>query len=72
MPQANFTFSVNDDANTYASQYKYLGLVLTEHLDYSVTANIVAQSENRALDLLIAKSKAGIRWSPIWPFYKTL
>ena len=29
VPQSNVTFSVNDDAISYKSQYKYLGLVLT-------------------------------------------
>ena len=33
VPQSNVTVSVNDDAISYTSQYKYLGLVLTEHLD---------------------------------------
>ena len=33
----------------------YLGLTLTEHLDYNVTAKIVAQSASRALGFLIAK-----------------
>jgi len=32
-----------------------LGLVLNEHLDFSITAKSVAQSANRALGLLIAK-----------------
>ena len=36
---------------------KYLGLVLSEHLDYSVTAKFVAQSATRALGLLISKFK---------------
>ena len=39
-------------------QYKYLGLVLTESLDYNVTAKMVANAASRALGLLIAKSRA--------------
>jgi hypothetical protein len=38
--------------------YKYLGLVLTEYLDFKVTAECVAKSASRALGLLITKSKA--------------
>ena len=61
-----FVFKVNDGTLAHVSQYKYLGLVLTEHLDYAVTAKIVAQSANRAFGLLIAKPKA------ISTFYETL
>ena len=40
------------------SQYKYLGLILSEHLDYNITAKMVANAAGRALGLLIAKSRA--------------
>ena len=40
------------------SQYKYLGVILTEHLDYITMTKQVAQSASRALGLLIAKDKA--------------
>ena len=46
--RSNFVFKVNDDSLPYVSQYKYLGLVLLEHLDYAVTTKIVAQSANRS------------------------
>ena len=39
-------------------KYTYLGIALTEFLDYEITAKIVAQSINRALGLLIAKYKS--------------
>ena len=32
-------------------KYKYLGLVLNEFLDFSITAKLVAQSASRALGL---------------------
>ena len=45
--------------NVANSQYTYLGLLLTEHLDYSLTAKNVAKAANRALyGLIIAKDKA--------------
>jgi len=34
-----------------------LAIVLTEHLDYNVSAKCVAQSASRALDILIVKCK---------------
>lgn len=42
----------------YASSYVYLGITLTEYLDYSITAKVVAQRAGRALGLLIAKFKS--------------
>ncbi len=41
----------------FPERYKYLGLILTELLDYHITASIVATSARRALGLLIAKYK---------------
>ena len=40
------------------SQYKYLGVILTEHLDYMTMTKQVAQSASKALGLIIAKNKA--------------
>ena len=39
-------------------KYTYLGLVLTEHLDYQIMAKHVAAAANRALGLLISKHKS--------------
>ena len=39
------------------NKYTYLGIVLTKHLDYNVSAKCVAQSASRALGLLIVKCK---------------
>ena len=38
-------------------RYVYLGLLLTEHLDFEKTVKYVAQSASRALGLLISKRK---------------
>ena len=38
-------------------QYRYLGLVLNEYLDYKVTAINVAKAAHRALGVLISKDK---------------
>lgn len=39
------------------SEYAYLGLVLNEFLDFSITAEAVDRSANRPLGLVIAKCK---------------
>ena len=39
----------------------YLGLLLTQHLDYSLMAKQVSDSASRALGLLISKCKIGRR-----------
>ena len=38
-------------------RYAYLGLLLSEHLDFEMTSKFVAQSASRALGLLISKCK---------------
>ena len=40
------------------SQYKYLGVILTDHLDYMTMTKQGAQSANRALGLLMYKRGA--------------
>ena len=46
------------DTLEIVSQYKYLGVILTEHLDYITMTKQVAQSASIALGLLIVKDKA--------------
>jgi len=53
--RSNYVFVCGQTAIEYASKYMYLGILLTEHLDFSLTAKCVAQSAGRALGLLIAK-----------------
>lgn len=57
-PKTDCVFKFGSDSLVMVPSYKYLGLILTEHLDYDVTAKMVAQSAGRALGLLIAKFKA--------------
>ena len=52
-----FQFKLGDHELKKVDRYKYLGLVIDYKLDYSVTAEMVAKSANRALGLLIAKTK---------------
>ncbi|XP_060596570.1 uncharacterized protein LOC132750580 [Ruditapes philippinarum] len=58
IPKSCFVFNCGNCKIEYASRYMYLGLALTEHLDYNITAKIVAQCAGRALGLLIAKYKS--------------
>ena len=55
-------------------RYRYLGLVLTEHLDYNITAKSVAQAAHRALGILIAKGRVhgGFPYSIYTKLYNTL
>jgi hypothetical protein len=56
------------------NSYTYLGVLLTEHLDYKQTAKVVAQSASRALGLLIAKFKiiGGMSYEVFTKLYHTL
>jgi hypothetical protein len=58
VPRSTVEFMCGECRLQLVSCYKYLGLVLTEYLDYKVTAKTVAQAATRALGVLIAKSKA--------------
>lgn len=51
-------FTIGDKIIDKVKEYRYLGLVLNEHLDWNLTAKHVAKSAHRALGALIAKSKA--------------
>ena len=53
-----FPFTCRDETLEIVSQYKYLGLILTEHLDFLEMAKSVAKSASRALGFLICKDKA--------------
>ena len=56
--RTDYQFLYGDETLSFVEQYKYLGLVLNEHLDINVTVKMVAQSACRALGLLIAKYKS--------------
>lgn len=56
-PQTTFPFMYNGEPMEVVKSYKYLGLILTETLDFNITAKNVAASASRSLGLLIAKSR---------------
>jgi len=72
--RSDFIFKCGETVITYATTYRYLGLVLHEHLDYSVTAKYVAASATRALGLLISKFKVmgGMPYNVYTQLYETM
>ena len=56
--KSNCTFKCGDKVLETVPQYVYLGLLLSEDLDYEKMAKHVCKAANRALGLVIAKSKA--------------
>jgi hypothetical protein len=56
-PLTNANFKCGDLELDIVSEYKYLGLMLNEHLNWDLTVKTLAASANRALGVLIAKSK---------------
>ena len=56
-PKTNFTFTCGSNELKIVDRYVYLGLTLTEFLNFTVMAKMVSQAAGRALGLLIAKYK---------------
>lgn len=52
--RSSVNFSVGNVNLKTTSHYVYLGLLLTEHLDYTAMAKQVSKSANRALSLVIS------------------
>ena len=73
-PQTGATFHCGDDVVDIVSQYRYLGLIVSEFMDYNIMSKAVAQSAGRALGLIIAKSKAygGIPYECFTKLYNAL
>jgi hypothetical protein len=57
VPPTNEIFLLGEKQLGVVSKYQYLGLLLTEFLDYNAMAKAVARSAGQALSLLILKSK---------------
>ena len=57
VPQSNVIFKLGNDNLEYVKEYKYLGVILTEHLDFSKTAEILSEAAGRALGAIINKYK---------------
>lgn len=57
-PRSSVTFTFQDYEILYTSQYKYLGLLLHEHLDWNVSVEGIIHKANRALALLNHRMRA--------------
>ena len=55
--KTNVIFRFGDENIEIVDHYSYLGILLTEHLDYDNMAAQVAKSASRALGLVISKYK---------------
>jgi hypothetical protein len=55
MNASNCDFKINNNVLQRSNQYTYLGVCLTEHLDYKHLTDILANSAGRALGALIGK-----------------
>ncbi|MEW8548427.1 MAG: hypothetical protein AB2693_33410 [Candidatus Thiodiazotropha sp.] len=65
--RTDFSFTFANQRIDVISWYRYLGLVLEEHMNYDVTAKAVAKAASHALGLVISKSKSagGLPYSKI-------
>ena len=53
--RSTFPFMLNDNLIECVDKYKYLGIILDEHLLFNVTASVLANSGNRALASIYTK-----------------
>lgn len=69
-----FSFSCANQRIDVISSYRYLGLVMDEHLNYDITAKAVANAASRALGLVISKFKSagGLPYSVYTKLYDTI
>ena len=55
--RSNFLFKLNGSVLNYTSQYKYLGLLLNEHMDFNITTKLLADSAASAHGRINSKFK---------------
>ena len=70
VPQTECEFYFANCKIGKVSGYTYLGVLLTEHLDFNQTVKVVAQSANRALGSIIAKYKTIVCTCMSYDVYK--
>ncbi len=56
MSATQHVFTYGSNTIEVVDRYKYLGLILTDMLDYNVTVFMVAKTDSHSLGLLKAKS----------------
>ena len=72
-PRTERIYAYGESILEIVDSYMYLGLLLTQHLDYSLMAKQVSSSASRALGLLISKCKSagGLSFSTFTKLYDT-
>ena len=55
-PQSNYTFLFNWRPVEYCKLYKYLGMTLTEFVDYKITTEVLSDAAGRALGQIFSKT----------------
>ena len=72
--RTNTVFSFGIGIIETTDKYTYLGVILSEYLDYDIMTKCVAQSASRALGLLIAKCKSigGVPYEVFTKLYESI
>ena len=73
-PRSAHQFKCGDISLDIVSEYKYLGLYFNEFVDFHSSIKVLAKSANRALGVLLAKSKAfgGLPYRIFSRLYETM
>ncbi len=69
IPCTEAVFTLVDEGVQVVDRYRYLGMLLTQFMDLNITVRYVTQAAQRALGMLVAKSKSQ---TPIQDLYKAL
>ena len=73
-PRSLYSFFCGPHSLTYNEKYKYLGVWLNEHLDFSQSLDHVVMQAKKALGTFIGKSKmfGGFTFNVYTHLYRTL
>jgi hypothetical protein len=55
IPRSDFSFRCFNEDLLVADKYNYLGMILDEHLNFKITANVLSDSASRAFGFVISK-----------------
>ena len=58
IPKSNYTYKLGDSELCIVENYKYLGIIINEYMDYDKVAKTLADAANRALGAVINKYKS--------------
>ena len=55
VPRSNFNFKIGPNSLQYVSQYKYLGIIFNDKMDFSIATETLGKAGGRALGGMISK-----------------